>query len=89
MTQVNIRMDDDLKTSADVLFGELGMSMSTAVNVFVRQAVRQGGLPFEVTTKPDPFYSAANMQRLRTAIADVEAGRSVLTEHELVEVVDD
>jgi len=89
MTQINIRMDDELKANAELLFSELGMSMSTAVNVFFRQAVRQGGMPFEVTTKPDLFYSAANMQRLRNAIADVESGRSTLTEHELVEVADD
>jgi DNA-damage-inducible protein J len=89
MAQINIRMDEDLKASAEVLFNELGMSMSTAVNVFVRQAVRQGGMPFEVTTKPDHFYSATNMQRLRDAIADVEAGKSILIERELIEASDD
>jgi len=89
MAQVNIRIDDDLKNRADELFGEMGMNMSTAVNIFVRQTVRQGAIPFEITTKPDPFYSASNMNRLRKAIGDVESGKSSLKEHDLIEVKDD
>ena len=89
MAQVNIRIDDDIKSKAEALFDEMGLSMSTAVNMFVRQAVRQGAIPFEITTKTDPFYSEANMERLRKAIADVESGRAKLTEHELIEVEDD
>jgi DNA-damage-inducible protein J len=89
MAQVNIRIDDDLKSRADVLFEELGLNMSTAVNMFVRQTVRQGGIPFEITTKPDPFFSEVNMKRLRKAIADIDAGKASLTEHELIEVADD
>ena len=40
---VSIRMDEDLKHQADALFEDLGLSFSGAVNVFVRQAVREGG----------------------------------------------
>ncbi|MFV0497246.1 MAG: type II toxin-antitoxin system RelB/DinJ family antitoxin [Candidatus Fimivivens sp.] len=83
MAQVNIRLDDDLKSRADVLFDELGLNMSTAVNLFVRQAVRQGGIPFEITTKTDPFYSEANMKVLRKAIQGAERGK--LTAHDLIE----
>ncbi|MCI8505857.1 MAG: type II toxin-antitoxin system RelB/DinJ family antitoxin [Lachnospiraceae bacterium] len=46
---VSIRMDAEIKTEAEELFSELGLSLGAAVNVFVRQAVRQGGLPFKVT----------------------------------------
>ena len=49
---VTIRMDDDLKKEADALFDELGMSFTTAVNVFVRQAVREGRIPFLIG-RPD------------------------------------
>lgn len=83
MAQVNIRVDDDLKSSVDILFSELGLNMSAAVNMFFRQAVRQGGIPFEVTTKVDPFWSATNQEHLRKAVADIEAGR--VTAHELIE----
>ena len=48
-TNLTIRMDSALKQEADALFSDLGMNMSTAFNVFVRQAIRVQGLPFEVT----------------------------------------
>lgn len=46
---ITIRMDEDLKKQADELFDELGLSFSGAVNVFVRQALREDGLPFAIT----------------------------------------
>ena len=84
MAQVNIRIDDNLKQQADRLFEELGLSMTTAINIFVRQTVRQGGLPFEITTKTDPFYSESNLKVLRQSIKDADEGR--LTEHELIKL---
>lgn len=47
-TNLNIRTDADVKHAAEQLFEQLGLNMSTAVNIFLRQAIRQGGLPFEV-----------------------------------------
>ena len=82
MAQVNIRIDDDIKERADSLFSELGLNMTTAVNMFVRQVVRQGGIPFSITVNTDPFYSASNLKALRESIADADAGK--LTEHELI-----
>ena len=46
---VTIRVDEDIKKQADALFDELGMSLSTAFNIFLRQSVREQGLPFPVT----------------------------------------
>lgn len=77
MAQINIRMDDNLKEQADVLFDQLGLNMTTAVNMFVRQTIRQGGIPFEITTKPDPFYSTANMKVLRQSIREADEGKFV------------
>ena len=84
MAQVNIRLDDGLKEEADFLFAELGLTMTTAVNIFVRQTIRQGGIPFDITVNTDPFYRASNMKVLRQSIADANEGK--LTEHELIEV---
>ena len=50
---VTIRMDEDLKAQAEELFEEMGMTITTAINVFFRQAVREGRIPFEVTTRPN------------------------------------
>ena len=50
-TNITIRMDSDLKAQADVLFGELGMNLTTAFNIFVRQAIREGGIPFDISLR--------------------------------------
>ena len=47
-TNISIRMDADLKARADALFAEFGMNLSTAFNIFVRQSLRESGIPFEV-----------------------------------------
>ena len=77
---VNIRMDEGLKRQAENLFSELGLNMTTAVNIFVRQAILQGKIPFELTTRKfdDPFYSQKNQEYLGKAIADLEAGRGLI-----------
>ena len=51
MKKVNVtfRVDDELKKQADALFAELGMNMSTAFNIFLRQSVREQQIPFHVS----------------------------------------
>ncbi|WP_424923053.1 type II toxin-antitoxin system RelB/DinJ family antitoxin [Aureibacillus halotolerans] len=65
-------MDEDLKKEAEALFSELGLNMSTAVNIFIRQALRQGGIPFEVSTHTDPFYQPENLKRLKESIEQLK-----------------
>jgi DNA-damage-inducible protein J len=77
LAQVNIRIDDALKEQGDKLFGSLGLNFSSAVSVFVSQAVREGGLPFSVTTKSGSFYSDSNMQVLDKAIKQAEERKFV------------
>ena len=67
-THINIRMDSDLKAQADALFGELGMNLSTAFNIFVRQSIRDGGIPFEITlNQPSKDTIAAMLEAERIA----------------------
>ena len=47
-TSISIRVDSDIKKQAEDLFDELGLSMSAAINIFLKRAVSQGGIPFEV-----------------------------------------
>ncbi len=77
MAQVNIRIDDNLKEKAEKLFDELGLNMTTAFNIFIRQTVREGGIPFTITTHVDPFYSDNNMATLRKSIKEAEEGKIV------------
>ena len=52
MSNVYIRVDDNLKREAERVFSEVGLSISTATNAFYRQAVRHGGIPFELRRGP-------------------------------------
>ena len=62
-TNISIRMDADLKKQADVLFSELGMNLSTAFNIFVRQSLREGGIPFDITLgQPNKETAAALLE---------------------------
>jgi len=76
-TNLNIRMDKELKERADVFFGEMGMNMTTAINVFIRQSLREGKIPFEISLSQDPFYSASNMAVLRRSVQEANEGRLV------------
>ena len=49
MANVSIRMDDNLKKQAEDLFNDLGMNLTTAFTIFVKQAIREQGIPFEIT----------------------------------------
>ncbi len=81
---VNIRVDEELKKQTEILLSDMGLNMSTAVNIFLRQVLRTGGIPFEITTRTDDFYNPVNQQRLRNSIDRLEKGLG--TEHELIEV---
>lgn len=76
-TNINIRVDKEVKKEAELLFSELGLNMTTAVNIFIRQSIRQGGIPFDITTQTDAFYNPANMKRLKESIKQIEEGNVV------------
>ncbi len=69
-TNLNVRVDETLKKNAEELLNDLGMNMSTAVNVFLRQLVRVHGIPFEI--KAD----VPNAETLE-AISDVKNERNL------------
>ena len=47
-TNLNIRIDENLKKQAEVLFSDLGLNMSSAITVFLKSAVDYNGIPFEI-----------------------------------------
>ena len=65
-TNISIRMDADLKAQADALFAELGMNLSTAFNIFVRQSLWEGRIPFDISL---------NQPNKETVVAMLEAER--------------
>ncbi|NLL06914.1 MAG: type II toxin-antitoxin system antitoxin, RelB/DinJ family [Clostridiaceae bacterium] len=62
------------------------MNMSTAINVFVRQSVRYGGIPFKITLKDD-FFNEYNQKILQKSIEELNSGKG--KPHELIEVDDE
>ena len=69
-TNLSIRMDKDLKEQADRLFSELGMNMTTALNIFVRQSVRQGKIPFEISLHAPNSETIAAMEEAEKIARD-------------------
>ena len=84
MTQVNFRIDEDIKTDAEVALKEMGLNMSSAITIFLTKVAREKRIPFEINA--DPFYSPENMLELKNRIANINNGTSSLKEHELIEV---
>ena len=90
-TSVTMRVDCDDKAKAEQIFSALGLNMSTAFNMFIKQTIRCDGIPLEVTlhnkSDDDYFYSPANLAHLNRSIAQLNSGK--FSKHELIEVEDD
>ena len=86
MTQVNIRIDDDIKANAEKALKEMGLNMSTAITLFLIKVGREKRIPFEINA--DPFYGTENISELERRIASVKNGTSTLKEHDLIEAED-
>ena len=84
MAQISLRVDDDVKRNAERTLTDIGLSMSTAINIFLKKVARENRIPFELSA--DPFYSQENMDELERRVANVRAEKSTLKEHELIEV---
>ena len=69
-TNLNIRIDAELKKQSEQIFNELGLTMSTALTVFLRQAVRSNGIPFDMRLNTPNDKTLA-------AIADVDLNRGM------------
>ncbi len=67
-TNFSVRMDTDIKKQCEALYGELGINLTTAINVFLRQSLRCGGFPFEVRLEqPNSETIAAMLEAKRIA----------------------
>ena len=67
-TNFIVRMDSEIKKKCEILYGELGMNLTTAINVFLRQSLRAGGFPFEVRLdQPNKDTIAAMLEAERIA----------------------
>ena len=72
-TNLNIRTDRDVKLAAERIFEELGLNMTTAVNIFLRQTIRANGIPFELKLDTPNDTTAAAIAEGRALARDKNA----------------
>lgn len=75
-TTLSVRMDADIKSQLDALCADVGMTSSTAINMFAKAFIRERRLPFEVVAS-DPFYSESNMKHLQRSIQQLGEGQVI------------
>ena len=74
-TNLNIRTDKNIKEQAEEIFNELGLNMTTAVNMFLRTAIREHGIPFELKLDIPNAITAAAIEEGRKLAEDPSAPR--------------
>lgn len=86
-TLVNFRIDETTKKQMEQICSELGITMSTAFNIFAKKVIREKRIPFDVSI--DPFYSESNMKALSKSIKELEEGKVVVKSMEELEAIVD
>jgi len=71
-TTLSVRMDENIKKQFDAFCAEVGMNTSVAINLFAKAVLRERRIPFEIALNDDPFYSDANLARLKKTIAQLD-----------------
>ena len=84
MAQVSFRVDDMIKSKAESACTAMGLTMSSAINIFLTKVANERRIPFEISA--DPFYSEENIAEVERRIANIRSGKSTLKEHDLIEV---
>ncbi len=72
----NIKIDSQLKQESQALFESLGLNLSTAVNIFLRQAVREQAIPFRVTASTPNAETIEAIQKVQRMKADPNLSRT-------------
>lgn len=85
-TTFSVRIDSEIKQECEELFGQLGMTLTTAINVFLRQSLHTGGLPFEVKMPRPNQETIAAMLEAERIIYDPNVKRYTDVEEALREL---
>ena len=90
MAQINIRIDDDLKDKAELFLSELGFNFSSVFNVFLRQAIRERRIPFDIDLRNTYVFADYELTEAELVLRADEMDRGVnVVRHELIEADDD
>ena len=77
LASINVRVEPREKLQFEDFCSQIGMSMSTAINVFIKAALRAKKIPFELAAEPDPFYSEENIKWMEASAREIEEGKVV------------
>ena len=83
MTQINLKIEESIKQGAEQTFEAIGISMSTAITIFLKKVAREHRIPFELTA--DPFYSQSNIDYLEKKFRQYNDNQLLFEEHSLIE----
>ena len=75
-TNINIRMDADLKRQFEAFCADMGMTMTTAFNVFARKAVRENRIPFEISGDMPNAETIEAIQEVKKMKANHNLGKT-------------
>ena len=76
MLTINIRIDADLKNKSEMILEDMGLNMTTAFKIFLKEVIRSHSIPFQI--KSDVFYSESNQKALAESIKQFESGNTVV-----------
>ena len=83
MSRISIRMDEGLRKEADAILEELGLNMSAAVHIFIRQLVRQGGLPFVPTLETNQVAENKRREHLASLLSFASKNKRIESSYRL------
>lgn len=84
---ISARLDSQDKIAFDQFCDAVGLSASTAINLFVKTVIRENRIPFDIALPADPFYKEENQAYILKSVTELRNGRG--TKHELIEEEDD
>ena len=87
LVTLTARVDEKDKASFDAFCSNVGLNVSTAVNLFVKAVLRENRIPFEITQTSDAFFSEENMAYVKRSVQELREGKG--TVHQLIEVDDE
>ena len=85
-TNLSIRMNVETKKEAEAMFDSLGMSLTTAINIFIKQSLRTRGIPFQITMDTPNAVTLAAMEEARQLANDPNAKTYANVEDALAEL---
>ena len=82
MTSITVRLEDDVKHDAEVLFDQLGLTISGAINVFFRQAIREQAIPFSIRVKTaeekyNEYFTPQTVENIINSVKQAERGEVI------------